>query len=231
MMAGLGGIFGGPIAGQSVNAFQQPQQKPARFIDGGKFRGKDALALALGAIGDAFTGRPVAAQNLFGSIAARREAEQQQRLAQQKRIADFEDAQRKRQFEIANPIPDAFDKALRGAGIDPASPEGQALFRDRAASLAADPNDQFVSGNIPGFGPFAGTKSTLLQIIQSTQQPPERPVGRLTPIGGASTAGGPIGQQPQMVVTPMELNALVQRFGPDEVQRRLDSGIVAVREN
>lgn len=227
-MAGFGGIFGSPLPAQSVNAFQQPEQK--RFIDGGKFRGKDALALALGAIGDAFTGRSLAAQNLFGSIAARREAEQAARLAQQKRITDFEDFQRKRQFELANPVPDAFDKALRGAGIDPASPEGQALFRDRAASLAADPNDQFVSVNIPGLGTFAGPKSGLANFVGGA---PERPVGKLTPIGGASPSGGPIGdaQQPQMVVTPMELNALVQKFGPDEVQRRLDSGIVAVREN
>lgn len=220
-MNGFGGIFGSPLTARSVSAFQQPEQKPARFIDGGKFRGKDALALALGAIGDAFTGRPLAAQNLFGSIAARREAEQQQRLAQQKRAADIEDAQRKRQFEIANPIPDAFDKALRGAGIDPASAEGQQLFRDRAASLATDPNDQFVTVNIPGLGTYAGPKSGLANFIGGGQ--PARPVGKLTPIGGA--------QQPQMVVTPMELNALVQRFGPDEVQRRIDSGIVAVREN
>lgn len=34
---------------------------------------------------------------------------------------------------------------------------------------------------------------------------------------------------PQMTVSPRELDALVRQFGPEEVQRRLDAGIVAVR--
>lgn len=43
------------------------------------------------------------------------------------------------------------------------------------------------------------------------------------------SAWEPIGQaQPQMTVSPRELDALVNKFGPEEVQRRLDSGAVVV---
>lgn len=119
--------------------------------------------------------------------------------------------------------PDAFDIALQRGGIDPNSPEGQQMYRDRAASMARDPNDQFVTVTIPGVGTYAGPQSGLPSFAGTA---PQRPVGRLTPIAPQMGA-----QQPQMTVTPRELDALVRRFGPAEVQARIDSGIVAVRNN
>lgn len=198
-----------------------PEQKRQRFIEGGKFTGKDALGLALGAIGDAFTGTPTTAQFLFEGIANRRKAEQEQQALAAKRAAELEDFAAKRRLEIENPIPDSFVRALQGANIDLTSPEARKLFADRAAGLAANPNDEFVSVEIPGRGRFAGPKSALPTFIGGGV--PTRPVGALKPVPGT--------QAPQMIVTPIELDALVRRFGPDEVQARIDAGIVAVRNN
>lgn len=101
----IGGVFGGgPQAGYAPQRKpwelvpvqhqlpQQPQpQQQQRWLDGGKFKGRDALALALGAIGDAFTGRPVTSQLILGNMQQRRQAEQQQLQAQQQRIEGRED--------------------------------------------------------------------------------------------------------------------------------------------
>lgn len=211
MMAGFGGIFGSPLAAQSVNAFQQPEQK--RFIDGGKFKGKDALALALGAIGDAFTGRPMTANLVAGSFQQRRDAEQQQRLMQQQRQAGLEDYEAKKKIDLGYPDPPKPPAiAQEVAWFNSLPPEQQA-----AASAALD---------------------QLRPIMESTWQGPQvvprpqaRVIGPELPPGWTVQGQASTVPQPQMVVSPMELNALVQRFGPDEVQRRLDSGIVQVRNN
>ena len=206
---GAAGIFGNP---------QAPKRQ--RFIEGGKFTGKDAIGLALGAIGDAFTGQPVTSQLLLGGIADRRKAEQQAQLAAQQRAAGLEDFAAKRRIEIDNPVPDVFDRALKGAGIDPNSERGRQFFADRAASLASNPNDEFISVEIPGRGRFNGPRSEFKNFIAGPA--PARPVGGLRPLGGQATT-------PQMTVTPIELDALVRKFGPQRVQADLDSGILAVR--
>lgn len=68
-----------------------------------------------------------------------------------------------------------FDATLRNAGIDPASPEGMALYRQRAANMA----DPFQVTPIPG-GTYAGPRSGLgaaLGVGQPSQAPamPNRP--------------------------------------------------------
>lgn len=99
---GTGAVFGG----QFDSAPAQPQQKQ-RWMDGGKFTGRDALGLALAAIGDAFTGRPNAAGMIAGNFAQRRHAEQQQKLFEQQRAADLEDYGKKLAIKAQYEVPEA----------------------------------------------------------------------------------------------------------------------------
>jgi hypothetical protein len=57
-------------------AAMAPEQPKQRWMDGGKFGTKDAIGLALGAIGDAFTGRPMTSQMILGARQDRRQQEQ-----------------------------------------------------------------------------------------------------------------------------------------------------------
>lgn len=95
----------------------------------------------------------------------------------------------KMMWDRANPKPQApseFDRSLKGAGIDPASPEGVALYRQRANTMAT-PTPQFVPDGVGGgqwvVPPTGGPAAPAL---------PAAPVGKLTPITGGtgSNAGG-----------------------------------------
>lgn len=83
--------------------------------------------------------------------------------------------------------PNEFDRALIGAGIDPHSAQGQALYAQRANTLAM-PSPQFVPDGLGGgqwvVPPNGG--------IPQPSQVPQAPVGKLTPIegGGASNSVG-----------------------------------------
>jgi hypothetical protein len=205
-MNGYGGIFGGPMAGQLS---RPPEQKPPRWLDGGKFKGKDALALALGAIGDAFTGRPMTANLVAGSFQQRRDAEQQQRMMQQQRQAGLEDYRVKKEIDLGYP--------------EPVKPPAIAQEVEWFNRLTPEQKMQ-ASQALDQLRPLMESTWQGPQVVPRGGGQPLAPVGRLTPIGEAAPQSAP-----QMVVSPMELNALVQRYGPDEVQRRIDSGVVAVR--
>lgn len=84
------GMFGNSSFGidqQSQAAVNQyalmPQEpapqtaKPASWLEGGKFTGRDALGLALGAIGDAFTHQPIAAMRVQNAFDQQRQAKAQ----------------------------------------------------------------------------------------------------------------------------------------------------------
>lgn len=87
---------------------QQPAQ-PERWINGGKFTGRDALGLVLGTLGDTFAQQgggnavvaPMVLQGMLGARNAKRQAEQDAI----KRQKDFEDWQRQKQWERDNPAP------------------------------------------------------------------------------------------------------------------------------
>lgn len=200
------------------------------MMTGAKREGVSRTQAILGTLGDMFSVAGGGQASFIPGLQQRAMLEEQRGMqmqqAKQERDNAMQDWIARQQWERANPeprAPDAFDIALQRGGIDPNSPEGQQMYRDRAASMARDPNDQFVTVTIPGVGTYAGPQSGLPSFAGTA---PQRPVGRLTPIAPHMGA-----QQPQMTVTPRELDALVRRFGPAEVQARIDSGIVAVRNN
>lgn len=124
---------------------------PERWIDGGKFSGKDALGLALGAIGDAFSrnagGEATTAPMLFQGMADSRKAKEAAARAQAERA----DWVWKQQYQAQNrPVEeDAFTKSMRAAGIDPASPQARALYQQRVQTMAS-PAPNFLGDGLGG---------------------------------------------------------------------------------
>lgn len=123
---------------QQIPQVQPP--KPSAFAKGGK--GWEIL----GIIGDALQATG-GGQPTYGPMMAEQRQEEErgrQRLAellmqQQQRQADRDAALQDRMkiidYQRENPAPDAFGRALMGAGIDPSSAEAQALYRKRAEML------------------------------------------------------------------------------------------------
>jgi hypothetical protein len=113
--------------------------------------------------------------------------------AKQERDNAMQDWIARQAWERANPAPQQpteFDRALLGAGIQPGSREAVAAYRDRVASMARDPNDQFITAQLPNGTFYAGPQSGLSTFMQGSA--PTRPQGRLSPEGGAggNASGG-----------------------------------------
>ncbi len=76
----------------------------------------------------------------FGPAQDARRAQQQALAAhQQERAESLQDWQAKQAYEAAHPAPSDFDHYLVAAGIDPTSPQGQALYKQKAEASAAPP--------------------------------------------------------------------------------------------
>lgn len=121
----------------------------------------------------------------LNEVGARQQAAREASMAQLRRGAEFEDFTRRHDYEVAHPkapADDVFTRTLSAAGIDPASPEAQALYRQRANTLA-NPAPQWVPDGLGG-GRFVQPPSA------SASPQPSAPVGKLTPMGGA-VPGGP----------------------------------------
>lgn len=104
------GLFGAPVGyggigdgiGHSMPQMAAPEEEEKkRWLDGGKFQAKDALGMALGAIGDAFSRRPNTANMILGSFQQQREAQQ----AEQNRQRDWEDFTKQYDYKRNNPMP------------------------------------------------------------------------------------------------------------------------------
>lgn len=94
-----------PQATRGMWSKQDDEEQKKRWMDGGKFTGKDFAALALGAIGDAFSGRPNTAQFLMHNIAQKKAQEQalaaeQRAMANQKELYGW-----KKQTDLKYPDP------------------------------------------------------------------------------------------------------------------------------
>lgn len=114
----MGGIFGrrgAPDMGwpqqfpeqfpQSVPQQQAAPEAPKRWLDGGKFTTRDGIALALGAIGDAFTGNSNTAQMVGGAFEQQRRQKLVAQQAALQRQQGWEDWVAKKQYEAAHPDP------------------------------------------------------------------------------------------------------------------------------
>lgn len=92
------GLFGNktrfdfdPAMQQAVNEYaaMPAQEKPKRWVDGGKFTGKDALGILFSSLGDSFApGRESMTDNAFARHASAREslAKQQQEMQQRQAV-------------------------------------------------------------------------------------------------------------------------------------------------
>lgn len=133
-------------------------------------------------------------QQQQAEMQAQRQAAAQQAADLRERSLDRQDFMFEQDYRRNNPAPrapDAFDRALAGAGIDPASEQGRQMYRNRAEALARDPNDEFVVVPVPG-GTYAGPRSGLAEAMGQSG-PPARPVGGLRPMGQGGPASAPGG--------------------------------------
>lgn len=123
------------------------------------------------------------------------------------------------QYQRMNPDPVAPTEFARLQAERDALPVGspQRLELDQYIAGKADP---LITATLPGDRFFSGPQSQLATFLQGGA-PPVSPPDRLP-------ADFDFGE-PEMSVSPMELDALVREFGPQEVQSRLDSGRLSVR--
>lgn len=195
------GLFGNPYVEPPINPDPRSQpmgtpgmglpqvEQPKMGLGSRLFgRGWENKAFALGGL---LQGDQTGVLMMRQEEQAKRDAAAAAQAAELKRAQDLADWEYKQRWNRANPeptAPDAFDRALMGAGIDPKSPEGQALYKERAASLAGG-QDEFVVVPIPGVGTYAGPKSGLEAAFSGA--PSAAPQGGLPE--GYKVRGGPAG--------------------------------------
>ena len=139
--------------------------------------------LIIGTLGDTLSQWGGGKGTFLPGLAEQRKAALESQQYQMQRADKFTDWKAQQDYERANPkapADDVFMRTLQGAGIDPASPQGVALFRQRAESLANPA--QYVS-NGPGMGgQFVRPNAAVA--------PPQAPIGKLTPLGGGAPSQG-----------------------------------------
>lgn len=217
-MPGTQGMPEMPVAGQGMSAPVQPtmdEQEVKKPGLGTRLLGEgwEAKAAAIGgALRDGDGGRSIAEFHRMNQM--REQAAQNAQMQQQQAMAERENAYqdwiRKQEYERNNPKP-----------VNNDTENDINLMREL---LPPDQFQQYMMNNHINPQFFTGPDGRRY----ANPTMPTAPVGRLTPIGPAQQPTGQF-SAPQMTVSPMELDALVRKFGPNEVQRRLDSGQVAVR--
>lgn len=163
------------VAGDMPMPEMTPTNLPRqRWLEGGKFTGKDAIGLALGAIGDAFTGRPMATQMVSGAFQQQRDMQQ----AELQRQQDWRDWVKKYNYEVANPKKTAqphYWESNDGSlmQISPITGLPEKVYQDPDARM------QFIPDGYGGGRWVAQPKMGM-----APTSVPSAPVGRLTPIDG-----------------------------------------------
>ena len=125
-----------------------PMQQPAGgrqgFWQGGdKFTARDGIAGLLAAVGDAFAqqsgSQGYGVKGLLGGRLSAQKLAQEAQAAQAQRAAKLQDYEAQKQIDqryAAPEKPDAFTQTMINAGIDPKSPQGIDLYRQRAMTQA-----------------------------------------------------------------------------------------------
>jgi len=171
------GLFGAPMMDRSAEG-AGPVQRDAVVPT---YKKPSTANLIIGTIGDTLSQIGGGRGTYLPGLQQRQAQAYETQQLQQRRADDYTDWQRKEQYKAEHAGPaqdDAFTTTLRNAGIDPQSAEGKALYRQRAQTQA-NPAPTFVSDG-------AGGGRWVQPSFGANAAPPSAPVGKLTPVGGAS---------------------------------------------
>ena len=195
------------------------QQKQS-WMDGGKFTGKDALGMVLGAIGDGLSGQKMIAPMVMQGFADKRKEQQRQSMMAQIMPALKAQGYTDQQAQLI----------MAGMGDTiPKGPEPTAMERNVAAWQNMTPQQREayqqmqeaqsgpVTLTLPGNRVYSGPRSGLAEAMGGTPSGvPTAPVGKLTPIG-PTTQNTPAPQTGAngfpSVLTPDQYQATVNAMG------------------
>jgi hypothetical protein len=209
---------------QAIMQGQAPMPEQRSFWQGGgKFTGRDALAGALAAIGDGlrgWSGGPTGAvEGLLSSRMAPAQEAAAMAAEQRKRAAELADFRMKEQIkaELAPAERDAFDRALVAGGIDPNSPEGVAMYRQRAQTMAQGQPQEPRMVTLPDGRAIFGTMDEIQRILQGGA-----PQGGVAPnrLPANFFDNGPSGRQ-NAATNPAPRVTGARRITPQQYQRQL----------
>lgn len=179
----VGRGMGAPPSQMENPSVNPPAQdaKPERWMNGGKFTGRDAIGLALGAIGDAFAtnngGQAITAPSLMRSLQAKQQAAQDLADYNRKRQDDNTDWQVRQQWTLDHQKPVNNDTANDLEWYKGLSPEDRTLYDQmHPVVIQTDRGPQIVPRSTIGGG--------------TTELPPGFTIDNQPP-GGAPQQGQP----------------------------------------
>jgi len=181
LMAGMKrrGLFGAPMA-------TDPATPPAAQTMAPQFQEPDTKHLIAGVIGDTLSqfggGQGTFLQGLQQQRMMHQQAQATMQREQAERANKFTDWKQQYDYEVEHPkqpTDDVFTRTLTAGGIDPMSPEGRQMYKQRAQTLA-NPAPQWIPDGMGG-GRFVAPPAP-----GGMSGPPSAPVGKLTPMGGAT---------------------------------------------
>lgn len=204
--------YGLPQLSGDVVAAGQAQAQPGRWLDGGKFTAKDAIGLALGAIGDAFSG-----QNNTANMVNRSFQQQRQlKLAQQQRQQEMDDWQHKQMWERANPEPSPILRDV--AAYQALSPEQRTAYGELQDLRAGPTTVQLPNGFV-----YSGPRSGIGAALGGGQpQAESQPTMQNTPAPALGGNGLP------QFLTPDQYQATVQAMGREKTDAWLSKNNIPV---
>ncbi len=187
MFSRMRGLFGAPMTPGYGGA--SPAASPLQVDATAPTYTKPSTAnLIIGTIGDTLSQIGGGQGTYLPGLQMRQQAAAQAAQYQRQRADKFADWRTQYDYEAAHPkaqADDNFTRTLRNAGIDPASPEAMALYRQKALTDAS-PAPNFVSDGAGG-----GRWVTPPAAGMGMGAAPQAPVGKLTPLsGGGASRGG-----------------------------------------
>lgn len=170
----------------------ESQYKPGFWQGGDKFGGRDAIAAILASIGDALMRQSGGQGGAVGNLAGGRLSARDMAMKQAQKQAEIE-ATRQR-YQAAGIDPAKADLAAHGddSGWLP-KPETPHYFEDNAGNQwRTGPNgpERVFTDRVPKMY-IQGDQAVQIDNPYLDQPPPQAPVGRLTPLGGAQPPASP----------------------------------------